>query len=394
MLAFVGLASLGCGDGRIQPASSARDSAGVRIVENRTPVWGEDEQWLLSTEPALRIGVLDGDAAYQLFGIVGATRLTDGRIVVANAGTSELRFFDSTGRHLASVGHQGEGPGEFRSLARLWRGNHDSLYTWDRELGRLSVFDSAGRFARTMRLEVPSGRIAQQVVGQLADGSLVAIGSSGSFLRAEAGRVATDTAFFSRFAATGTFLTAFRSVPGVAWYGFGAGEQHSFWMVPFTPGPRWAVAGDRLYLGTGSTPRVEAWSSEGALQQIVSGPDGGSPVESVDVRRYGDELLALAGDDNERRQIERFISDVPFPGRLPAFRALRADALGYLWVERFRRPGESQPEWLVFEPEGRWLRTVETPLGLRVTEIGAEYVLGIDRDELDVERVLLYELAR
>ncbi|MEE8116503.1 MAG: hypothetical protein V3T28_05275 [Gemmatimonadales bacterium] len=73
---------------------------------------------------------------------------------------------------------------------------------------------------------------------------------------------------------------------------------------------------------------------------------------------------------------------------------LRADALGYLWVERFRRLGESQPEWLVFEPEGRWLGTVETPPGIRVTEIGAEYVLGIDRDELDVERVLLYELAR
>ncbi len=151
---------MACSDAPPRSAVSVRDSAGIAIVENRVASWGNDDAWSVSPDARIRIGVADGDLPYQLFRVAGATRLSDGRIVVANGGTGELRFYASSGVHLRSVGRPGEGPGEFRLLSRLWRDEHDSLYAWDRTLGRLSIFDGVGRLARTVRLHVPVGRIA------------------------------------------------------------------------------------------------------------------------------------------------------------------------------------------------------------------------------------------
>ncbi|WP_419943063.1 hypothetical protein [Candidatus Palauibacter sp.] len=65
----------------------------------------------------MSIGTAGGDPAYELFRVGGAMRLSDGRIVVANAGTGELRVYDPDGIHLASWGGQGDGPGEFGPMA-------------------------------------------------------------------------------------------------------------------------------------------------------------------------------------------------------------------------------------------------------------------------------------
>ena len=63
--------------------------------------------------------MLEGEDPYMLFGVRDATKLPDGRIVVVNAGTMELRVFDALGTHLATWGGRGEGPGEFRNLVRV-----------------------------------------------------------------------------------------------------------------------------------------------------------------------------------------------------------------------------------------------------------------------------------
>jgi len=39
----------------------ARDSAGIRIVENVAPVWGEGGEWQLSPRPVVDIGGQQGD---------------------------------------------------------------------------------------------------------------------------------------------------------------------------------------------------------------------------------------------------------------------------------------------------------------------------------------------
>ena len=104
-----------------------RDSAGITIVESRRPESGSRLGWAVGDEPALSIGTMEATAAYQLYRVADATRLADGRVVVANGGSNELLVFDANGGYLDAWGGQGEGPGEFTSLSLVapWPG--DSL---------------------------------------------------------------------------------------------------------------------------------------------------------------------------------------------------------------------------------------------------------------------------
>ena len=105
------LAVSACRSGSEVGTVMVTDSAGVEIVENEDYAWPEGQAWRLADDPILDIGLLEGEDAYQLFDVVGALRLTDGGIVVANAGSFELRFYDANGTHLFSVGREGGGPG-------------------------------------------------------------------------------------------------------------------------------------------------------------------------------------------------------------------------------------------------------------------------------------------
>lgn len=51
---------------------------------------------VLAQAPEVTIGLLEGDDPYLLSGVTDATRLSDGRIVIADCSSGELRYFDVT----------------------------------------------------------------------------------------------------------------------------------------------------------------------------------------------------------------------------------------------------------------------------------------------------------
>jgi hypothetical protein len=109
----------------------------------------------LSSLPSFDVGRAEGAPGHELYRVTGAVRLADGRVVVANSGTSQLRFFDSTGRYLSSAGRRGGGPGEFTGNLKLLPYQGDSLLVWDARLLRFSLFEASGKFVRT--LAIPPG---------------------------------------------------------------------------------------------------------------------------------------------------------------------------------------------------------------------------------------------
>ncbi len=78
----------------------------------------------------------------------------------------------------------------------------------------------------------------------------------------------------------------------------------------------------------------------------------------------------------------------------PAFSVIRADAEGRIWLADYRAPEEERRLWTVFSPDGHALGRVQTPDGLNVLEIGSDYVIGLIRDDLEVEHVRLHALRR
>lgn len=94
----------GCGgesDGA--PAISVRDSLGIEIVENSSPMWVEGSAWTITPEPALEIG--DTEAGHPPLLDVRAVRLNAaGRVLVATGRPRELFMFDMDGGLIEELG--------------------------------------------------------------------------------------------------------------------------------------------------------------------------------------------------------------------------------------------------------------------------------------------------
>ena len=115
----------------ISPSWVLRDSAGVRITENSTMVWEEESGWQIDRTPLMVIGSTRNfeEQSRDSTGIAedqiplerdqGVEILSDGRIVVADAGSRKVMVFDTTGRLASSFWGVGQGPGEVTDIQYL-----------------------------------------------------------------------------------------------------------------------------------------------------------------------------------------------------------------------------------------------------------------------------------
>ncbi|WP_419936172.1 hypothetical protein [Candidatus Palauibacter sp.] len=83
----------------------------------------------------------------------------------------------------------------------------------------------------------------------------------------------------------------------------------------------------------------------------------------------------------------------PGPG-LQVFGSLFADAGGNVWLPSYRPayPEEGSP-YTVISSDGEWLGQVVTPPRFRILDVTGGLVLGVLRDEMDVESVVVYGLV-
>jgi hypothetical protein len=105
-------------DGEGAAAMTQVDSAGIPVVINAPDLPAGFSAWSLSPQPTLEIGLADGAPEYLMFRAFDGVILSDGRIVVANTGPFEVRYYDASGRHLASFGREGDGPSIRRFATR------------------------------------------------------------------------------------------------------------------------------------------------------------------------------------------------------------------------------------------------------------------------------------
>ena len=146
LLCAAALAALAaCGGEGVREAASVRDSSGIRIVEN---VGTGDQAEHFADTPRLVLGDDETRPETVFYRVAGAVRLADGRIVVADGSSGELRFFAHDGTHVRTVGGLGGGPAEFGELSSLMRSPGDTLLAVDRGRQRIAMFTDSGEFAR------------------------------------------------------------------------------------------------------------------------------------------------------------------------------------------------------------------------------------------------------
>ncbi len=326
--------------------------------------------------------------------VAGALKLDDGRILVANAGTGELRFFDASGTLLSSTGRKGSGPGEFQDILWIERLAADSVLVYDYRLRRISLFDSLGRFVRSFDLHfIDQIGGFPTLVAPFTDGSLL-VALEQFFVGETQPGLRRGTTLYVHCDREGALLDTLGLYPGVESYSIQEGDSWLSGGVPFGHVSQATVHGAGYYFGDSESYEIGHYGSDGTLRRSIRLTRTSLEVTPEDIELYTQQSLARARDERRRQIRERMFASMPWPEVMPAYDEFITDAEGNLWVAEYRRPGDEQPRWTVFDPNGSMLGVVETPRRFRVFQIGSDFILGRWWDEFDVEHVRMYALLK
>ena len=383
---------IGCGDAPPMPPA-VRDSAGVTIVENFGPTWERDEGWTLSETPTVNIGDSARGEDYVFDRVIGALRLSDGTIVVANSGTHEVRWYDGSGAASVRI--------NFSGLDWIGRYGNESVIAHDGLNLRTSIFAGDGTLQRSssliMTFQAPPGAVR----GVFADSSLLVVRGARHWIRAMQGQPDAPqglrrgpTLAFRYTSDDGSFLNGLGSYSGSEQI-FRTGRTQIVHVTarPFGRNTAMATAGNNLYVGTQDTYEIRVVNNLDSLKTIVRLERENAPVTQEDIDRYKSPRLANV-HSRERAAREARLDSLPFPETMPAYSTFLVDTEGNLWVADHRPFGNEQPVWTVFDPSFRMLGTVETPLGLTVFDIGSDYVLGRWQEPGEGESIRVYALEK
>ena len=358
---------------------------------------GDDaEARRLTSVVDLSIGTLDGEDAY-VFGRVGGLALDEaGRIIVVDQLAHEVRVFDPEGRFLFRFGREGAGPGELRTPCCAAFGPDGLL--WIREAGnaRYSAFalgEAGAEFRTSVRIEHGGAAMAAPLTFD-PDGRLIDVGTAPDpktglprTVRYHRDGATSDVAFELAVPeptpdSIGMF-TIRREAPNqrtVLFVYQPFGPRH---LVAHAPHGEWARTVTSRYALTWYAPDGKPLRT---IERALAGP----PLTDAE-RARADSTL----DDMVRRlSVSR--RDLPFgvPTEKPPIRELFFDRVGRLWVVRYVPQGAPN-EADVYEASGKRAAIVTWPAGIVLTNGWAVYrdvALGVQRDELDVERVVRLRL--
>ena len=381
------------------PPFMERDSAGVLVAttlgtQARAPIG-----WVVDTVPEYQIGQVSGEEPHLFSRVQGTRQFSDGRVVVLDRTSCELRFFGPDGVFLERTGGKGEGPGEFGRGCRLVPSpGNDSLRASDGPT--LSFFDERGRFSDRLLVSWP-GRRVTHLHGVAGERVLV---ERRVFMTAPVEGLPNEPST-SDFALLE--LGSWREV----WAGFFPGQDdyavvvpgssmRGLFDLPFDILPDAALGRDALYLTLGEDqgPEILEYDTSGRLRRVIRLAEPTMAPSSEDLDkfiRFRIERAGVSVEDRERTFARRkpMYGQMPLPDIMPVFSRLMVDEIGWLWAELYRFDVRQPERWLVFGPNGEGLGSVDMPPDLDVRQIGPDFVLGVWQDDNEVEYVRRHALA-
>ena len=393
---FLFLIHAGCSNSaQREPLFSARDSSGVQIWEY-SKIPEINNAWTVSEHPILVLGQEAGEDPYLFTMVRNALRDGDGRIVIADGRSKEIRFFSADGKHLSTSGGEGEGPGEFTFLGEIFPYQSDSLAATNVFEQAVQVFDSEGLWSRTFRLQPPLGTLSGLFVeGTLPDGTLIvrAMQEFRTGSPEEGYHRALST--YRLYSGEGQAGQVLAELPGAEIQTINRNGR--FMSLPLVMGRQAIseVVGGVAFLGVTDRLELRGYSSDGRMTTLLRVMAPPVPLDDQTKERWIEHALKDIDDPEIVRRNRQLLSERIWPDSLPVFTDLRGDSEGNLWVQRFAPEFSTEPaEWWVFGDDGEFLARASTPSGFSVHSIGSDFIIGVASDELGVERVLLYDLIK
>jgi len=202
-----------------------------------------------------------------------------------------------------------------------------------------------------------------------------------------------DPIAFVRFGGDGSLVDTLGLFPGREVYLTEEDGRGVMNTPPFARNTTATIRGDRVVVGTQSRYELSELSPEGVLRRVIRIPGRERAVGAEELETYIQSRLRAAPPERHP-EIRRSLEGMPIPERMPPYGALQADSRGNLWVGAWAMYPEIARSWDVFDTTGAWLGAVPLPPGFDPRDIGDDWVLGVERDELDVESVVVYPLGK
>ncbi len=315
----------------------ALNSGGPKYTE---PLFTYEELYRLDQDESREETILSG---------TGSPRMdADGNVYVGDSQNYRIAVFDNTGRFLKSIGREGSGPGEFRTLSL--RGIFDDhVVAFDPSQLRITIFTIDGEFVQSIlypRITMKPSLFFNTTGAYPAPGNRI---------------VVTQQAFAPVGDGTGS---AFRV--GVHTE---TGDELAEVISPPAPGPGNFIGAPILHYIPGRgilnvkcpEPEMEWYDLDGSLRQVIRLDIERDSVTASDRDRVTSEIRAEienTPEGNQRTRPQRELDNIAFPNdRDPWFGAL-VDESGFIWAGEPRGSYLSpihHRKWRLLSPEGEYL---------------------------------------
>ena len=351
------------------------------------PACAVSQEWTLRTPPVFEVGGDTDDLRYAMSMVVGGTRLSDGRVIIADRVAHGLKMFSETGEFLRAVGREGEGPGEYEGIRGIGRCAAGMVVAYDLHWDEVRYDEDLNLVDTRPANNAALGGTPYES-GCNADGFVLASGWGDFRAQVKPGLyVATAPVVLSR---DGELVHNFGerlSSERVGSRG-GASGPH-----PFGRKTSVALGPSRAYLGSADGYSIEVYELTGERLPDISwsGPD--LTLTRDDLTAHADRAVEAASPAS-RPRLRRMYLDLPRLDRYPAYDRMLTDRAGNLWVRYFLRPAMETIDWVVFGIEGDKVGEVSLPLRATLLEAGADYVLVVELDDLDVPTIRVYSLVK
>lgn len=373
--------------------------AGLPTTESSPPF----AEWSMDPVPVVRIGAVDGPPEYQLSRVAFAGRLSDGRFVVVDGGSSELRWFSPDGNFQLRAGGRGEGPGEFLRVVSAAVTPQDSVVLYDFRNQRLTWFDAEGVLGRTVRLELHPA----MTLLPFGDGRVVIAEEQPTFnLGGAEYNYARDSV---RVMVTGGLSQPLDTVmhragrEAATWVGYTDGRPTGTrqFGLPFSHPTLVGAVSDQIVLIENDRAELVFFNEAGDAVRLARRTDVNPPSLSATLRQeYVNHAVRSAAERGAPEQparagAEGLLEVIPEGHRVSPSDRMMSDAVsGRVWVRDyvFDWNAGGPQQWTVHDSLGQALGRVAIPPDFDVMQVGPDFVVGVERDELGVEYVVAYSL--
>jgi hypothetical protein len=364
----------------------AAASATTQVGSAQTPI----PEWRLSAQQL----VIDGTTS-SLHRVRGAAMLSDGKIVIADAGNNRLLLYSVDGVQIRVLGREGTGPGDVKliwDLAVL----SDTILTYDTGLSRVSLWTSTDGFVRSTSLASMPGQMLE----------LRAFVTPGEFVvtrrvaRTETSKgLYTDTVSVLRFQ---TSPQATLHLERRAWdqgYFYPQKNGTTTYVTPFLGTAHVAVAGRHVVTVPLAGAEVVIRAFDDPDVAVIQLPVSRRPFDRTLVNAYRDSLLSRTRQSTvplpgaAQRIQDVFGPAFPLPRLRPVIESVKTVG-DDVWLRTFEGNG-SAVTWYVINPSAkRLVARLSLPASWRLLGGEGGKVLILKRDADGVESVSVHAILR